>query len=251
MTSNHDDRVLQWPSSSKGLAFSEPISLRPFAGESVTFDVAEDQAAVVYLQGEISATLLGGRHLIHVLQSEEERGDVSRPELAQRLRVEESDLDELVPRVRHIDAQAQVQFVALRSMPAMDWGREAPTPFHDEEDGPIDLNVEGAFRLRANDPVRFYRSFLRNTEDLPPRDFERIAGALVHGSTVRALSHVATSLSELPRDHRELAEALNPFVRQALDVVGLMLEEFEITCLELPVGQVTVEVEPVVENQRV
>lgn len=238
MTFVQPHRCIEWSGAASGGAFGTAHPLEAFAGERLDLVVGPEQAALVLDAGEVRGVLLEGNHLACVLRADEEAGDLSENDFADRLDLDRTDVAAVRRRLRVLQSHWQVVHVALAPLAALGFGGECAIAFDDVDHGPVELEVEGAFRLRVCDPVRFYESFLRNTEDLQHTHFDLISGALVQGGIERVIDADFESVDVIERDHRSLAELLADRLGPSLLQVGLVLDQIEVTRLQTPVGLV-------------
>lgn len=229
-------RCIDWNEATHGGAYGDPHPLNDLAGERVELVVGPDQAALILEEGEVRGVLLEGHHLACVLHEGEEPGDLGENDYADRLNIDRVDVAAARQRLRVLQSHWRVVHVGLAPLAALGFGSGRAIAFDDVDHGPVEVEVEGAFRLKVVDPVRFYESFLRNTEDLQPLQFDHISGALVQGGIEHIVDETFESVDGIERDHRRLAETLTARLSPSLAHVGLALDQIEVTRLQTPVG---------------
>lgn len=186
MTANLD-QALTWEP--QGTPYSRPIPLADYGGQTIRVDVADGQVAIVLRDGEVRCVLLPQGHTVEV------DDDPTTPGLTAKERELNLALEQLhdnllgVSAARHLDQDDTVVFVAVDLMPE------------------LSLGGGGRARIRMDDPIRFYRSFLRRTEDLPPGDLAAVTRALVEDAildvsegSVDVRAEVATRLRTIGLD---------------------------------------------------
>lgn len=235
-------RCIQWHEPNDGEAHGALQTLARSAGQRIDIVVGPEQAALILDEQAVSAVLLEGNHLACVLHPGEEPGDLGDNDYAERLGIDRADIAATRRRLRVLQSGNEVLHLTLAPLVAFDFGTDGALAFDDAEHGPLEIEIEGAFRLKVADPVRFYESFLRNTEDLPLMEFEKICGNLVRGGIAHVLDVEYERIDGIERDHDLLAGLLSDRLAPSLLRVGLALDQLEVTRLQTPVGLVQAEV---------
>ena len=228
------DSCLRWGGAERGETFSRTLELQTWAGERVDVVVDRDEAALVLEGDAVVAVLMSGQHAVQVLRNGEDRGDVSRRELAGRMRVDLEDVPSLQRRLRWLKASQRLVFVTTGPLGVLSIGEDETIPFHDSERGEVALELEGAVRLAVWDPVRFYDSFLRKCEDLRDDDFARIVGTLVEAGLGRAFEETFGAVDRIDPDLDILGDLGRRVLDGHLGGLGLAVAELEITRLRWP-----------------
>lgn len=223
-------RRLDWGGAERGDAYATAIDLAPSARGALGVDVDHGECALVVEDGEVTATLLPGHHQLLVLDADEDPGDLGPTQRADRLGIEREDLDGIQARLRWVRSGATLCFVAAGDLGLHDLA-SAPTQTVERADGRrLSVGVRGVYRPRIDDPARFYASFLRGSETLSQSDFSHILRALVSGTVARSVGEEwdGSGGGEFGWGER----ARGP-IRSGLRQLGLELDEFELTRVEI------------------
>lgn len=229
------DARISWDGLDRGEIFAAPIDLGHWAGERLDVAVPSDATALILREDEVAAVLLDGSHAVHVLRHDEEPGDVSPGELADRMRMDLEDMPRLRPRVRHVASESQLVYVAAGAACFVEFGDD-PIVFPDPARGDLPLEIRGVAHVSVADPVRFHSGFLRATEDLRGRDFDRIVASLVQDGLGTSLAEDAAASGTIEPDPATLCTRARDRLRPGLGALGLSLEALEIVRLEIPVS---------------
>lgn len=215
------------------------IPLEDFAGARVDVTVDADSTALLVDDDAVRGVLMTGVHAVHVLEPDEDPGDVDARTFARRMQTDLEDLSWLRPRTRNVAPGARLRFVAAGTPVFVECGDRGPVIFEDPQRGPVGVVIEAVARLGVSDPVAFHEAFLRTTEELRSSDFEAIVGSLIEAGVARVLEAQVQSSGRAEPDPRTLAQQVVANQAAAMASIGLDLEALEITRLEFPTGPVT------------
>jgi len=159
--SAHLDSSISW--TPDGAPFSRPRRLAGYGGQTVCIEVEEGQVALVLRDAEVRCVLMPRGHVMEIGDD----ASAPDPDLTEKERHLNLALEQLHDELlgqseqRRLGRDDQIVFLAVDLMP------ELPL-----EDG-------GRATVRMDDPVLFFRSFLRRSEDLSREDLVSVTRALL------------------------------------------------------------------------
>lgn len=189
MTAESNPRIAWNPDDNA--PFSRPIPLADHRGQTVCIEVEEGQVALVLRDAEVRCVLLPQGHRVEV-GDDASAPDPQLTEKERHLNLALEQLhDELLGRAdnRQLGRDDQVVFLAVDPIPD------------------VSLESGASATVRVDDPVLFFRSFLRQSGDLSREDLSSVTRALLEDAvenagdgSVDAQGEIATRLRTIGLD---------------------------------------------------
>jgi hypothetical protein len=217
--------ILRWSSTEEQPHSSGPMSLAPHEGRILHVHVESDQIALVLCDHDISTVLLDGHHFVDVVAKDDWPYD------------EGLDRDAELTVPRSIEADSCLLFLDQQ------WILDLEL---DIEKGPgAAFSFTGRGQMRIANPVRFYASFLRNTEDLEAEELQRVATAILRDCLKQLVD--ARGDSSEPFAAGELRDVELSLAEVGLELLDLQIDPGADEAIE---SNRAPELEPAVSEQR-
>ena len=184
----NNPRTFSWSPDEIRALHSGPYSMAPADSNSVEIEVDKDQTALLLVEHEVVGVLFPGRHRVPVRVARYS-GEASRPNRSAQDDPELAKMNALPP-------GSLILFLSTDPGPLLTWGQGITTTL-EQGDELVGFDIDGKFQLRIADPVAFYDSFLRHSEDLADRELWPIAAVLIHDRFCQVLKSRASSTHEL------------------------------------------------------
>ncbi len=196
---------LRWENDAKHPHRSDPQLLAPYAERSICIEVQRDQVALILRDHEVVAALLPGLH--QSVGGSLETGWAAPPDRVA------SNSGQCPKSDAHcsLASSDSVLFLPTGNMPAICWKS-------DQAGAP---SFGGSAATMLIDPIRFYASFLRNSEDLAAQQLEDILQCLILDA-VEQWTTQRGGLEGLPLE--VLADELRISIGASLAGLGLAIQ---------------------------
>ena len=130
--------------------------------------------------------------------------------------------------------RAEVFFVALRELTDMKWGTPQPLVYRDTELGMVRLRAFGTYSMRVADPKLFLASVVGSRGSYTTADLDDYLKSIVLNEFNDLLGDTQTSILDIQRMTREMADASRHALSDDFQRLGLDLTSFQIVAITPP-----------------
>ena len=130
--------------------------------------------------------------------------------------------------------RAEVYFVSIRELTDMKWGTAQPLVYRDTEFGMVRLRAFGTYSMRVADPKLFLASVVGNRGTYTTADLDDYLKSVVLNEFNDLLGDTQTSILDLQRMTKELADASRHALGDDFQRLGLELTSFQIVAITPP-----------------
>lgn len=130
--------------------------------------------------------------------------------------------------------RAEVFFVSMRELTDMKWGTPQPLAFRDSEFGMIRLRAFGTYSMRVADPQLFVTQVVGTRGSYTTADLDDYLKSIIANEVSDVLGDVQTSLLDIQKLTKELADTLRNALTDDFTRLGLQLSTFQVTSITPP-----------------
>src|SRR5688572_27423064 len=130
--------------------------------------------------------------------------------------------------------RAEVYFVSVRELTDMKWGTPQPLVYRDTELGMVRLRAFGTYSMRVADPKLFLASVVGNRGTYTTADLDDYLKSVVLNEFNDLLGDTQTSILDIQRMTREMADAARHALSDDFKRLGLDLTSFQIVSITPP-----------------
>ncbi len=130
--------------------------------------------------------------------------------------------------------KAEVYFVAMREFTDLKWGSPQPLVYRDAELGMVRLRTFGTYSMRVDNPQLFVTQVVGSRGAFSTGAIEEFLRSIVINEFNDILGDVHTSLLDIQRMTRELADASRALLADDFSRLGLRLTTFQISAITPP-----------------
>src|SRR5688572_16711491 len=130
--------------------------------------------------------------------------------------------------------RAEVFFVSLRELTDMKWGTPQPLVYRDTELGMVRLRAFGTYSMRVADPKLFLTSVVGTRGSYTTNDLDDYLKSIVLNEFNDLLGDTQTSILDIQRMTREMADATRHALSDDFQRLGLELTSFQIVSITPP-----------------
>jgi membrane protease subunit (stomatin/prohibitin family) len=130
--------------------------------------------------------------------------------------------------------RAEVFFVSLRELTDMKWGTPQPLVYRDTELGMVRLRAFGTYSMRVADPKLFLTSVVGARGTYTTADLDDYLKSIVLNEFNDLLGDTQTSILDIQKMTREMADATRHALSDDFQRLGLTLTSFQIVSVTPP-----------------
>jgi membrane protease subunit (stomatin/prohibitin family) len=129
---------------------------------------------------------------------------------------------------------AEVYFVSMRELTDMKWGTPQPLVYRDSEFGMVRLRAFGTYSMRIDDPQLFVNQVVGTRGSFSVGALDDFLKSIVVNEFNDLLGDVQTSLLDIQKMTREIADTARNALGDDFRRLGLALTSFQITAITPP-----------------
>jgi membrane protease subunit (stomatin/prohibitin family) len=130
--------------------------------------------------------------------------------------------------------RAEVFFVSMREFTDMKWGSQQPLVYRDTELGMVRLRAFGTYSMRISDPQMFVNELVGTRGSYRTSAIEDFLRSIILNEFNDMLGDVQTSILDIQRMTREIADAARAALADDFARIGLDLVSFQISAITPP-----------------
>lgn len=130
--------------------------------------------------------------------------------------------------------RAEVFFVSMREFTDMKWGSQQPLVYRDTELGMVRLRAFGTYSMKVKDPQVFVNEIVGTRGSYRTSAIEDFLRSIILNEFNDMLGDVHTSILDIQRMTRELADASRAALADDFSRIGLDLISFQISAVTPP-----------------
>jgi len=130
--------------------------------------------------------------------------------------------------------KAEVVFVAMREFTDMKWGSIQPLVYRDSELGMIRLRAFGTYSIRVKDPQILVNQIVGQRGSFSTAAIDEFLKSVIINEFNDLLADVQTSILDLPKMSKEVADASRAALADDFERLGLELTSFQVGAITPP-----------------
>ncbi len=130
--------------------------------------------------------------------------------------------------------RCEVYFVSLKTFTDMRWGTTDPVAFRDKEFGLVRLRAHGTFTFRVVEPVVFLNTLVAGDDSFRTDEIQEQLRSIVVSRINDFFGENLDSVLDLPKQYREMSEAMLGHLADEFKKFGLELRQFFVQAVTPP-----------------